>query len=314
MIVSCNRDLQQHLEALTDNALPHRRIALGLAQALAVLVQVCPSRPLYFSTNVITEIWTLANSLLQMSGKSDLRTSQVQIQVAWTLIGALMSIGLQFVKSRLSQLLLLWQNALPRPFSKEAMAGRSHAELQYLLHVKERALAALHLFLQYNDKLLTHDISKRIAMMLSDTSVFVARLPQTSPTDDARVVALQSQVTEIGVKVKMRVIRCYSCLVRHDNRNIAGPELLMTAISVFAEGDPQILKSITTKPVMAGSFDSLSSIVDNYAWGVSSYMKPLSVPDDQRGDSDRHSGHWSIWSSESDLLERMVSQPLNNYR
>jgi HEAT repeat-containing protein 5 len=309
MLVSCKRDLQRHLEALADDTVPHKKIALGLAQALAVLVQVCPSRPLYFSTNVITEIWTLANSLLQMSGKSDLRTSQIQIQVSWTLIGALMSIGLQFVKSRLNQLLLLWQNALPRPFPRDVMAGRSHTELQYLLLVKERALAALHLFLQYNDKLLTHDISKRIATMLSDTSVFVSRLPQTTTTDDARALALQSQVTEIGIKVKMRLIRCYCCLVQHDNRNIAGPELLMTAISVFTEVDPQILRSIATKPVMAGSFDSLKSIADNYAWGVSSYMKPLSIPDSQginTEDGNGQSGHWSVWSSESDLLERMV--------
>jgi hypothetical protein len=236
-------------------------MAVGVAQGLAVIVQACPSRPLYFSTTVISEIWTLASSLLKMSGKSDLRSSQIQIQVAWTLIGALMSIGFHFVKSCLGQLMFLWQNALPRAFTKETMAGRNISELQYLLHVKERALAALLLFLQYNERLITHDTSKRIATMLSDTSAFVGRLPSTPLTDDMRTIALYTQLSDISVKVKIRVLRCYSLLARYDDRNIAGPELLMTTISVFAETEPS--KGISSKPPMISSFDSFASVTDN---------------------------------------------------
>lgn len=139
MLSSCKFDLQKHLDLLNDTSVPHARVALGVAQGLAAVVQVCSYRPLYFSNVVVTEIWTLANTLLQMSGKSDLRSSQVQIQVSWNLIGALMTSGTQFVKSRINQLLLLWQNALPRPFSKESMASRNIAELQYLLHVREKS-------------------------------------------------------------------------------------------------------------------------------------------------------------------------------
>ena len=311
MLVSCKSDLQKHLDLLNETGVPHGRIALGIAQGLAAVVQVCSYRPLYFSTDVATEIWTLAGSLLQMSAKSDLRSSQIQIQVSWNLIGALMTSGAQFVKPHINQLLLLWQNALPRPFPRESMANRNNADLQYLLHVRERALAALYLFLQYNSKLLTQDTSKRIATMLSDTNTFVGRIPHAPLTDDARLLASHSQLTEIAIKVKMRVFRCYTRLVDHDIRKIAGPEVLMNAISVFVESDPQTSKFVAGTQTIGTSFESLSSTTDNYAWGVSSYFNCLSIPDEG---ADRSQGrHWSIWDSDSEVLEQMVLF-LNRYR
>ena len=311
VLSSFKSDLQKHLDLLNETGVSHGRIALGIAQALAAVVQVCSYRPLYFSTDVVTEIWTLANSLLQMSAKSDLRSSQIQIQISWNLIGALMASGTQFVKPHLNQLLLLWQNALPRPFPRESMATRNSAELQYLLHVRERALTALYLFLQYNSKLLTQDTSKRIAIMLSDTNTFVGRIPSPPLTDDARVLASHSQLTEIVIKAKMRVFRCYCRLVDHDIRKIAGPELLMNAISVFVESDPQGSKFVAGTQTIVTSFESLSSATDNYAWGVSSYFKCLSIPDEA---ADRSQGrHWSLWDSDSEVLEQMVSF-LKRYR
>jgi hypothetical protein len=304
MLSSCKSDLRKHLDLLNEAGVPHGRVALGIAQGLAAVVQVCSYRPLYFSSDVLTEIWTLSNELLQQSGKSDLRSSQVQIQVSWNLIGALMTSGSQFIKSRVNQLLLLWQNALPRPFQKESMSSRNTTELQYLLHVKEKALAALHLFLQYNTKLLTHDTAKRIVNMLSDTSVFVRRLPSAPVTDDTRLLASYSQLAEIAIKVKMRVFRCYCKLVDYDIRKIAGPELLMSAISVFVEIDPLVSKFVSGTQTVVTSFESLSSTVDNFAWGVTSYTKILSISD---GAVDRCGGrHWSVWDSDDEVLEQMV--------
>ena len=217
-----------------------------------------------------------------------------------------MSIGFHFVKSRLSQLMLLWQNALPRAFSKEAMAGRNISELQYLLHVKERALAALLLFLQYNERLITHDTSRRIATMLSDTSAFLGRLPNMPLTDDMRTIAVYSQFLDISVKVKMRVLRCYSLLVRYDDRTIAGPELLMTTISVFAEAEPQISKAVSSKAPAVSSLDSFASVTDNYAWGVTSFLVPLTLPGIGETRKVGATRHWSVLSSEGDALDSMV--------
>jgi HEAT repeat-containing protein 5 len=305
MLAICKSDLNHHLDLLSDAAAPHGRFALGIAQGLSALVQICPFRPLFFSTNVIVDIWALANSLLQMSSKSDLRSSQVQIQVSWNLIGGLMAAGPQFVKSRINQLLLLWQNALPRPLPKDSMAGRNTAELQYLLHVREKALAALCLFLRYNVKLLTLDTSKRIAIMLADTNTFVGRLPSGPPPDDARMLASHSQLLDIAIKVKMRVLRCYYVFVNQDIKTIAGPELLMTAISIFVDSDPLISKSISGKSPTVGTFDSFASSTDNHGWGVSSYIRWMSTSEWNDGQTSRL--HWSVWDSDSDMLEQMVS-------
>lgn len=304
----CKIALQRHLEQLGDNAVPHGRIALGIAQGLAVVVQICPFRPLYFSTDGVNEVWTLATSLLQVSAKSDLRISQVQIQVAWNLIGALMVAGSQFIKSRLNQLLLLWQNALPRPFSRDSMAGRTHSELQYLVHVKEKALTALYLFLHYNSKLLTNDTSKRIVTMLSDTSTFVGRLPSAPSTDDIRLLTSHSQLIEIGTKVRMRIFKCHSSLVSYDSRNTAGPELLMATIAGFVESEATSAKYIPGKSAAHGSSDCLALTGDNYAWGVSGYVGYLSIPDGIFDDR-RQRRHWSVWDSNDDIVEQLVSIP-----
>lgn len=300
---SYKSDLQKRLDLLlSDASSPHGRIATGIAQGLAVGVQICAYRPLYFSAELVNETWALANSLLQLSGKSDIRSSQAQIQVSWTLIGALMAIGHQFVKPRIGQLLLLWQNALPRPSSKESMIERNSTELQYLFHVRERALAALCLFLQYNAKLLTHDTSKRLSTMLADTMVFVGRL-LPSPSEDVRLLGSYSQLLEAAVKVKMRVMKCYCILTSHDIRHVASPELLMTAISIFVEPDPIVSDILFGKQTVIGTLDSSNIIHDNYGWGVSSQTSVLSVSNDLE---DYTQPRCWIWNSDSDLLEQMV--------
>jgi len=307
LLSSCKSDLKELLDSLSETNLAQARGVLGLAQAVAVLVQICPSRPLYFSGDVILEIWTLANSLLQSSAKSDLRVSQIQIQVAWNLIGALMAAGSPFIKSRLTQLSVLWQNALPRPFSKESMATRNLSELQYLLQVKEKALSTLWLFLQYNVKLLTHDISKRILTMLSDTNSFVGSLPPAPIGEDPRTLASHSQMTEIAIKVKMRVMRCYCSLAATQGvGNLSGPELLMSAISVFSDSDPLFSRFSTGKQALGASFESFSLTADNYAWGLSSYVHTLCIPEPSGDKESICTGHWSLWDSDNEILEQMV--------
>lgn len=141
--------------------------------------------------------------------------------------------------------------------------------------------------------------------MLSDSNVFVGRLPSAPATDDARVLASHSQLAEIAIKVKMRVFRCYCQLVDHEIRKVAGPELLMNAISVFVESDPLVSKFVGGIQTAVNSFESLTSTVDNFAWGVSSYMKLLSIPAEAADRSQGH--HWSVWDSDGELLEQMVS-------
>ena len=257
---------------------------------------------MYFTNDNVNELWKFANAQLQLSAKSDLRSSQVQIQIAWNLIGALMGIGTPFIKPRVSQLLLLWHNALPRPLSRDKMATSNIAELHYLLHVRDRALAALSLFLQYNMKILTHDLSTRIHAMLSDTALFVGRLPSAPVTEDARLLSSHAQLVDTAVRVKMRVFKCYRQLVGQEFRKFASPEMLMNAIAVLVGADPLISKFNVAKSPVSSSFESLNLISDNFAFGVTSYQNPPPL-NSVSGDE-----HWSAkHDSDNEVLNLMVS-------
>jgi HEAT repeat-containing protein 5 len=294
--------MEKHMALLNDSNTSNTRVPLGLAQSIAVIIQASTFRPMYFANDNAIAIWKLANTQLQLSAKSDLRSSQVQIQIAWNLIGALMSIGTPFVKSHVGQLLLLWHNALPRPLPRDKMATSNVAELHYLLHVRDRALAALSLFLQYNIKILTHDLSTRIHGMLSDTATFVGRLPPTPATEDSRLLSAHSQLVDIAVRVKMRVFKCYCQLVGQDFRKIASPEILMNAIAVFVETDPLISKSASAKSPVGSSFESLSLVTDNFAFGVTSHQSSQ-LPKFHIGEEEPCSAKRD---SDDEVLDRMV--------
>src|SRR5437016_491618 len=57
----------------------------------------------------------MATQLLKRAGEHDVKIAGVEIEVAWTLINSLMSLGPNFFRPPLLQLLVLWCNALPKP-------------------------------------------------------------------------------------------------------------------------------------------------------------------------------------------------------
>ncbi|KAG9824621.1 HEAT repeat protein-like protein, partial [Aureobasidium melanogenum] len=115
-----------------DAASPRR--CAGYANGLAAVLSASNKHPLYGSVDVYARVLSQATGLLKSSSNSDLRVSSTQVQVAWIMIGGLMSLGPNFVKIHLSQLLLLWKNALAPP-NKENMSRQSQLELSFLAHV-----------------------------------------------------------------------------------------------------------------------------------------------------------------------------------
>jgi HEAT repeat-containing protein 5 len=301
-------DLEKRMALLSESAMLQGKTAIGLAMGLGVIVQIYPYLPLYYSAAVLDDVWNLALLHLQLSGKSDIRVSQAQVQVAWILVGSLMSSGPQFVKRHLNKLLLLWQNALPRPLSRDSMAGRPINEIQYLLHLKDRVLAAINLFLHYNENLVTLDLSRRIMAMLVDTSAFVARIPAFATHDDVRILPAHLQLTESLYKVKAHILRCYTTLIQCDKRNTVGPEILMMAISTFTENDSS-LATLSTGGKITSSISSESWFAseDNFPMGISGYYRKFAIPGSTVSNGSRH---WSIRDSDSDMLEDTVN-PLN---
>jgi hypothetical protein len=278
----CMNSLSRELGLLgTGRGSPRR--CLGFAHGLAAGLSASPQRPLYGSVDINSRVLTMSTNLLKSSGSSELRVASTQIQVAWTLIGGLMSLGPNFVKIHLSQLLLLWKNALPKVLSKDSSIHRNYLNASFLTHVRECALSSILAFLEFNSRLLTVDVSKRIATMLQSTTAFLKTLPSKKTAEDISERLTQSlQLQDLEVMVQRRVLQCYTKLVNISPA--AGTEallqsnLLTLAISLFADPDNYTPSSLSAAIAnTAGTFESIWDIGDNSGFGVTGLVRGFNI-------------------------------------
>ena len=278
----CMNSLNRELGKLNAGGKSARR-CVGFANGLAAIISVSPLQPLYSSLEINSRILSQATALLKSSTNADLRVSGTQVQVAWILIGGLMSLGPNFVKMHLSQLLLLWRNALPKALTKENSGQRQAAELSYLMHVRECALGSILSFLEFNGRLITTDVSKRIALMLQNTTEFLHHLPPERHTGDMTPRITPSlQLHDLVQMVHRRVFQCYTRLATrspHTSRDIlTQSNLLGFAVACFADPDGYTAGSLGTSIANSSSnFEGIWSIADNCGFGISGSMRGLEV-------------------------------------
>ena len=274
----CLNSVTRELGILNTNRQSPRR-CVGYANGLAAVLSMSPSQPLYSSLEICSRVLSTATDLLKSSSNEELRVAGTQVQVAWILIGGLMALGPNFVKIHLSQLLLLWRNALPKPLTKENTAQRSSFEISYLTHVRECALGSILSFLEFNSRLLTTDVAKRLATMLQNTIEYLDNLPKKKQNEDVSQKIFSSlQLQDLVLMVCRRVLQCYSRLVIF-NSQVSGEilshsNLLTWAVTLFA--DPE---SYTPGPLgssianAAGTFDSIWEFADNSGFGITGLVR-----------------------------------------
>lgn len=278
----CMNSVNRELNLLSTGRNSPRR-CIGYANGLSAMISTSPLQPLYGSVDVNSRVLSLATSLLKSSGKSELRISSTQIQVAWILIGGLMSLGPNFVKIHLSQLLLLWKNALPKPLAKDNTSQRSYLESSFLTHVRECALGSILAFLQSNSRLLTTDVSKRIATMLQNTSAFLKSLPSKRTTEDISQRLLPSlQLLDLDMMVQRRVLQCYTKLVNlsstEGSESLLQSNLLTLAVSSISEADNYAPSSLSTSIAnSAATFESIWDVGDNCGFGVTGLVRGFNI-------------------------------------
>lgn len=253
--------------------------AVGHAHGLAALMSVIPNRPLYVSLDISAKVMSLAIQLLKQSANHDLHVSAVEIQVAWIIVGALMSLGPNFVRLHLPQLLILWKNALPKPSAKDASASqvRSENEWGFLLHIRESALGALLSFLRYNsDKLMNLDTGRRIAAMLSNGLSFlsdfanrhVQLLQEQQPSTTS-----QLRLIDRDLLMRRRLLQCFVALGRHPSAEPLHASLLNFSLAIFA--DPERYTGSAVQAAIAansGTFVSVWESTDGFSYGVTSLL------------------------------------------
>lgn len=278
----CMNSLTRELSLLAGGRNSQRR-CIGLAHGLAATLSSSPLRPLHGSLDINSRVLTMATNLLKSSGQSELRVSSTQIQVAWILIGGLMSLGPNFVKIHLSQLLLLWKNALPKPLAKDNTTSRSLLEASFLTHVRECALGSILAFLEFNNRLLTVDVSKRIATMLQSTTAFLKTLPTKKTTEDiSQRLTPAIQLQDLEKMVQRRVLQCYVKLV---NQSPAGgseallqSNLLTLAISLFADPENYSANSLSASIAnAAATYEAIWEVGDNDGFGLTGLVSGFNV-------------------------------------
>ena len=309
---SVNREL-----GLLDTGRHTARTCLGYANGLAAILDVSRLHPLYSSIEISSRVFQQATSLLKSSANAELRVSGTQVQVAWTLIGGLMSLGPNFVKIHLSQLLLLWRNALPRALTKENSGQKQVAESSFLLLVRESALGSILSFLEFNSRLLITDVSKRIAFMLQNTVDFLYDLQVTrSDGEQSPRMTPSLQLPELLQMVRRRVLQCFNrlaiCSPQTSKEVLSDTSLLSFAMSCFAEPETYNQGSLGSSIAhSASNFESIWSVTDNYAFGTSGFMHGLQI---KGFPGEKTRAEASQWYQDLDLdegLESIVCEPLS---
>ena len=278
----CLNSLNRELGFLTTGRQSCRR-CVGIANGLAAVLSISPMQPLYSSIEISSRVLSLATGLLKSSSNVELRISGTQVQVAWILIGGLMALGPNFVKIHISQLLLLWKNALPKPLTKENTAQRQAAEINYLTHVRECALGSILSFLEFNSKLVTTDVSRRLAIMLQNTTEFLNNVSsRRDAVDVSQRTTSALQLPNLLLMVRRRVFQCYTKLVNlsplASGEILTQSNLLSLSMAVFADPENHAQSSLGSSIAQsAGTFDSIWDIADNWGFGLTGFVRELEI-------------------------------------
>ncbi|KAI0258392.1 clathrin-coated vesicle protein [Gloeopeniophorella convolvens] len=250
--------------------------ALGHAYGLAALVTVIPEKPLYVSYDISAKVFDMAISLLKRTGEHAVALAGVEVETAWTCIAALMTLGPNFVRAHLPQLLVLWRNALPKPPSKDT-AARTAAEWGFLLHVREAALGAILAFLRHNaPALVTLDVARRLTTMLSNAFLFAnAYATQAPHVEDPLAGSEHSRggdgpsLRSREALLRRRVFQCFALLGTGSVPEATQTTLLQSVIALVASAEGFAGSSVQAAIASSsGAFVSLWTTYDNYAYGV----------------------------------------------
>ncbi|KAK7205186.1 armadillo-type protein [Myxozyma melibiosi] len=286
----------------------------GYASGLATVISVASLRPQFASLDLASRIFTLATGLLKASGDVDVLVSTAHIQVAWMLMSGLMSLGPTFVKLHLSQLLLLWKSALPKPLSKDAVTDKNVLEYSFLTYVRECALSSILAFLRFNKRLITSDVAKRIISLMQNTTAYLNLLLSKKIIDD-QSMRLHASLTLVDYEmmVRRRVLQCYTTLIEMRHGDSLQAEIITTAVSLFAEPDAYISPLSTTIAANAGAFESVWEVADNYAYGVTSMIQNFNLAkfgfESPNDDREMISRSWLTTESFGSSVERMLNEP-----
>ncbi|KAF9918685.1 hypothetical protein BGZ65_012439, partial [Modicella reniformis] len=286
LIQTLSAKLSTDLGTLNNNGANFQDVATranGLAYAIGGLITVISIHPLYVSFEMSARIFSMAAQLIKNSANKELRIAAAQTQIAWILIGALLCLGPNFVKMHLPQLLLMWKNALSKFSSKDANnTTRTELDWAFMSHVRECALGSVTSFLLHNsDKLVTIDVSKRIAALLSNTLAFATLVPTSFPQQPSTAGNKVQQHELLNVKLpdrdnalRKRIFECFVAMKHTSAYEMYHSMLIKAALDVFS--DPERTSgTAVTNAISAATFTTVWAVDDGYGYGVTGKIQGL---------------------------------------
>ncbi|KAI9105684.1 armadillo-type protein [Phlyctochytrium arcticum] len=212
---------------------------------LSAIISAAPSRTSYISFAVMARIFGLSVQLLKSASTlKDFAVMNAYTRVSWTLIGALMCLGPEFVRVHISQLLLIWKNVFPKTTASQR-GDRPDDEWEFLVSAKEAALTALYSFMIHNPKdISTTDVAKRITVALNNTLGFLSQLPAVYAAAEPPlpgIPSLESRLNKIEGFLRKRLFLCFNALNPPSTFEMSFPLLLRMSIEGFAPNPDKIL-------------------------------------------------------------------------
>lgn len=219
----------------------------------------------------------MAIQVLKRAGEHDLQIATIEVDVSWTLIASLMTLGPNFVQTYLPQLLVLWRNALPKPTSKDTVSasGRNPLEWSFLLRVRESALSAILCFLRHNSPILVSlDVARRLSSLLNNALQFVVAF--LAQTNDEQLDQPMASKDGVGLTLRVResllrrrIYQCFSSIGFTGITEATQFGLLQSTITLFASAEGYAGSSVQAAIASSsGSFNSIWQSTDGYAYGL----------------------------------------------
>lgn len=177
------------------------------------------------------------------------------------------------------------------------MAQRSLLEQSFLTHVRECALGCILAFLEFNSRLLTSDLVKRMATLLQNTTLFLSHLsPRKNVEDISQRLSPSLQLHDYELMVRRRILQAYTRLLNLSppsaRESLLQPDILTLTASLFAHSDDYTSNSLSTSIAgSAGNFESLWEVGDNHAFGVTGLIRGFEV----NGGPRRYGGESHPW-------------------
>jgi HEAT repeat-containing protein 5 len=245
--------MQRELLQMTGEKPETVERVVGYGNILSSIIGIIASRSLFAAYEDAATIFGLATQLLKSHlNAKDYRVMASQAQIGWTLIGSLMTLGHNFVRVHVSQLLLVWKNVFPKTQPKDSLMNRSELEWHYLLVSRDSALAALESFINCNgNDLVSVDVAKRIMICLHNTLQFVSTLIGAyGPIDDKPATFFQTKLYERECRLKSRLFICFKLLSPVSVYETIFTPLVRSVVDAFAldpEKPDRFLATLGTK-------------------------------------------------------------------